>query len=221
MKKIVIAIDGPASSGKSTVAKFLSKKLNILHLNTGSLYRVIALYCQNNNVDVYNESAVSQAINNCDIEIGFEDGFQKDYLNNVCVTEYLRTEYISKISSVVSQYKAVRKKVLDMQRNVALKNSVVMEGRDITSEVLPNADFKFFITASPEERARRRYEEDVLSGMQVDYQSVLKEIKERDYRDYNRTISPLKIVADAVVIDTTNLSIDEVVEKIENHIKKF
>ena len=219
MKKIVIAIDGPASSGKSTVADAVADKLNILHLNTGSLYRSIALFCLNNNISFNDETSIKNNLNKCDIQIRFENGIQQDYLNNKLVTHFLRTDDISKGSSVVSQFKCVRQKVLNLQRDIADKLSVVMEGRDITSEVLPNADYKFFITASAEERAKRRYKENLSMGLSCDYQTILDEIKERDYRDYNRKISPLKIVDDAFVIDTTDMTIEQVVEKVLKKIK--
>ena len=220
MKKLVIGIDGPASSGKSTIASILAKHFNILHLNTGSMYRAFAFYCKKNNVCFDNEADVVEVINKCDLNIKFENGIQQDYIDNILVTPFLRDEEIGKGSSVVSQYANVRKRAVEIQRYIAENMSVVMEGRDITSEVLPNADFKFFITATAEERANRRYKELIEKNIACDYSTILKEVKERDFRDTTRKNSPLKLVPDAIYIDTTNLNVQEVIEIIVNNIEK-
>lgn len=220
MNKIVIGIDGPASSGKSTVASKIAECFGILHLNTGSMYRAFAYCCKQNNVNFDDEKTVVDTINNCDLKIKFENGKQQDYLNGALVTPYLRDEEIGKGSSIISQYALVRQKAVQIQRNLADNMSVVMEGRDITSEVLPNADFKFFITATAEERANRRYKELVSKNIVCNYETILNEVKQRDERDTTRKISPLKLVSDALFIDTTNLTIEQVIEKIINHIKK-
>ena len=220
MKKIIIAIDGPASSGKSTVAKKLAQHFKILHFNTGNLYRVISLFCIKNNIDYNNEQKVLIELNHCNIEVKFENNIQKDFLNGEFVTAYLRDEEVGRVSSIVSQYADVRKKILNTQRSVAEKMSLVMEGRDITSEVLPNANYKFFITATPEERAKRRFKELSEKGILCDYQTILNEIKIRDKRDTERKIAPLKLVPDAIKLDTTQMDIDQVVENIIKIIEK-
>lgn len=221
MKNVVIAIDGPAGSGKSTVAKALAQKYNILHLNTGSVYRALALHCLEKKLDINNQSVIENEMKNVDLKIEFQNGEQIDVLNGKIVTNFLRQEEISNASSVVSQYKTVREKALEIQRNIAKSISVIVEGRDITSVVLPDADFKFFITASVEVRAKRRYDELVKKGISCNFEKILEDIKERDLRDQTRKNSPLKIVKDSIVVDTTNLNIDQVVEKFENVIGKI
>lgn len=213
MEKIVIAIDGPAGSGKSTIAKELAKKYNILHLNTGSIYRAFSLYCLENNIDIFDQKAVEQAVQKIDLQIKFENNEQIDILDGRVVTPFLRQEKISNASSVVSQYANVRHKAVELQRQIANKMSVIVEGRDITSVVLPDANFKFFITASPQIRAKRRYDENIQKGILCDYETILQDIKERDLRDETRKNSPLVIAKDAVVIDTSNLDINQVVQE--------
>lgn len=220
MKKLVIAIDGPAGSGKSTVAKQLAKKYNILHLNTGSIYRAFSLYCLENNIDIYDQNSVEQVLQHIDLQIKFENNEQIDILNGRVVTPFLRQEKISNASSVVSQYANVRHKAVELQRQIANKMSVIVEGRDITSVVLPDANFKFFITASPQIRAKRRYDENIQKGILCDYETILQDIKERDLRDETRKNSPLVIAKDAVVIDTSNMNIDQVVSEFEKVIDK-
>lgn len=212
MKKLVIAIDGPAGSGKSTVAKQLAKKYNILHLNTGSIYRAFSLYCLENNIDIYDQNSVEQVLQNIDLQIKFENNEQIDILNGRVVTPFLRAENISNASSVVSQYAYVRHKAVELQRKIASKMSVIVEGRDITSVVLPDANFKFFITASPQIRAKRRYDENIQKGILCDYETILQDIKERDLRDETRKNSPLVIAKDAVVVDTSDMDINQVVK---------
>lgn len=219
MKKLVIAIDGPAGSGKSTVAKELAKKYNILHLNTGSIYRAFSLYCLENNIDIFDQNAVEQAVKKVDLQIKFENKEQVDILNGKVITPFLRQEKISNASSVVSQYAKVRHKAVELQRQIASKMSVIVEGRDITSVVLPNANFKFFITASPQIRAKRRYDENLQKGISCDYETILQDIKERDLRDQTRKNSPLVIVKDAIVIDTSNLDINAVIFEFEKNIE--
>lgn len=220
MKKLVIAIDGPAGSGKSTIAKELAKRYNILHLNTGSMYRAFALFCINNNVDFNNEQNVDKIIDMIDLQIKFQNGEQIDLLQGEVVTHLLRSENVSKASSIISQFAKVRHKAVQIQRKVASEINVVMEGRDITSVVLPDADFKFFITATVEERAKRRYKELIEKGVDCDYDTIYNDVKQRDERDIGRKVSPLVVVSDAVVVDTTNLSIEQVVEEFAKVIEK-
>lgn len=226
-----IAIDGPVSSGKSTVAKLLAQKLNILHLNTGALYRAIGLYAYRNNIassvdkngiPKLNEKEMERLINEVDIEIKFINGKQHTFLNGEDVTTLLHNPLMSDYSSRVSVIKKVREHILHLQRDVAKKQSVVMEGRDITSNVLPNSKYKFYLTASPEIRAERRMKEEHEKGnTDLTFENVLNDVKIRDLRDTTREICPLVIVPDAIVIDTDNLDTPEkVADKILEYIKE-
>ncbi len=216
-----IAIDGPSGSGKSTITRMLSEKLGILAFNTGSMYRTIALYFIEKGLDFNNIDLVIDHLKNIKIEVKVENGKQIDILNGRVVTPFLRTNEISKASSIVSQIGAVREMAVKIQRDFALKNSVIMEGRDIGTVVIPNSKYKFFITANPEERAKRRANENVERGLESDYTKILREVQERDLRDISREHSPLKQAEDAIFIDTTNLSIEEVVEKILKFVKEI
>lgn len=224
-----IAIDGPASSGKSSVAKLVANKLNILHLNTGSLYRAIGLFAYQNKLAstlgedgkaVFTPSEISKILKYADVSVKFIEGQQHTFLNGDDVTNLLKTPAVSDYSSRVSAVPEIRDHVLSIQRDIAEEHNVVMEGRDITSHVLPNAKYKFFMTASPEVRAERCLNELLEKGLMSTYQDVLNDIKERDSRDMHREISPLVIVPEAVVVDTTNLTIDQTAEYILGFIKE-
>lgn len=217
---VSIAIDGPSSSGKSTVADAVALKTGFLHLNTGSMYRTVAYYCLKNGIDYDNEELVESFLDKINIEIKYVDGHQADFLNGEFVTPFLRTNEISVASSVVSQYDKVRQMAVRIQRDVASKMNVIMEGRDIGTVVLPNSKNKFFLTATSEERTKRRYKENLEKGIPTDYETLLKEVKERDVRDTTRAHSPLKQAEDAIKIDSTNKTIDEVVEIIIKNLKK-
>lgn len=223
-----VAIDGPSSSGKSTVAKEVAKKLNVLHLNTGALYRAIGLYAfrngltqvdNNNNVIVVAQE-IKQIIDNVSITVEFIDGKQHTILNGEDVTELLHTPTISDYSSRVSAIPEIRSHILSLQREIANSNNIVMEGRDITSHVLPNAKYKFFITASAEERATRRYKENLSKGIECKYEDILQDLKQRDYRDEHREVCPLVRTEDSIFIDTSKLTISEAVDKVLSHIKE-
>lgn len=214
-----IAIDGPSSSGKSTVAKAISEKLGILHLNTGSMYRTVAYYFLKNNLDYNNEQVVNSHIDNIEIVVKYENGEQTDYLNGELVTPFLRSNEVSVGASIVSQFEKVREKAVAIQQDVAKNINVIMEGRDIGTVVLPNSEYKFFLTASAEERTNRRYKENIQKGIPTDYQTLLQEVKERDHRDTTRSHSPLKQADDAVFVDSTNMTINEVVDYIFSYIK--
>ncbi len=211
-----IAIDGPASSGKSTVAKILAKRLNILHLNTGELYRAIGLYAfrhnissniEANGVPALDENEMNALINAVKIDVKFIDGKQHTLLNGEDVSDQLHNPTMSDYSSRVSVIKKVREHILELQRKIACEQNVVMEGRDITSFVLPNSKYKFYLTASPEVRAMRRLKEEAEKGnTSLTYEQVLKDVKERDHRDMTRKICPLVKVKDAIVIDTDNIN---------------
>ena len=215
---MVIAIDGPAGTGKTTIAKRLASEFNILYLNTGNMYRAVALYFSRKYGE-FTEEIVNLEIDKISIDVKYHNGSQLTLLNGEVVDEYLRTENISMLASKVSAFKKVRDKLVHEQRLVAKKQSLVMDGRDIASVVLPDADVKIFLTASCEVRAKRRALELESKGLKVDYNKLVKDIKERDYNDSHRKNSPLVKVEDAVEIDTSNLTIDEVVEKCLNLVK--
>ena len=214
-----IAIDGPSGAGKSTIAKDLSKKLNFIYVDTGAMYRAIALYFYENDIDISLEDVVSFHLSNIDIDIKYEDGKQIVLLNGKDVSESIRTEKIGGMASSISVFSEVRSKLLNLQRNLAMKNKVVMDGRDIASHVLPNADLKIYLTASVDTRADRRYKELKEKCLDVNLEEIKKEIETRDYRDINREIAPLRQVEEAILIDSSNLSIEEVVEKIISFVK--
>lgn len=218
--KLNIAIDGPAGSGKSTVAKIISKKFDILYLDTGAMYRACALACVQNNVDCKNENKVNKLINDIKIAVRYENGVQVTLLNGIDVSQEIRTPEISMYSSVVSAHKCVREEMVRLQREIASTSSCVLDGRDIGTHVLPNAEHKFFITASPEVRAERRLKENILKGIDQPLESVLKEIIQRDKQDMTRAIAPLVKADDATEINTDNLSIEEVVNQIVNCIQR-
>lgn len=218
---ITIAVDGPSGSGKSTVTDIVAKKLNILHLNTGALYRAIGLYALDNNLDPNDEKSIISNLDKINIKIKFVDGEQRVIMNDIDVTNRLYSLEVSNACSITSAYKFVRDKILDIQRDVAKEHSCIMEGRDITSHVLPNAKYKFYIDASPEIRAKRRMNDEKNTTKELNYDEVLSQIIERDRRDKERTLCPLVLVDDAVYINTDNLTIDEVADKILNIVQKW
>lgn len=208
---INIAIDGPSAAGKGVVSERLAKLLNIYHLDTGAIYRAIGLYMYENNIDASSEEEVSKVLDDINIEIEFINREQYTYLNGECVNGKLRTSIISDYSSRSSALLCVRDKVKHLQQDFAKKNNVIMEGRDITTEILPNAKYKFFLTASPETRALRRLKDLEAKGEKITFAQVLKDINERDYRDSHREFGKLQLAKDAVYINTDNYTIDEVV----------
>lgn len=209
-----IAIDGPAGSGKSTIAKFLSKKLNILYLDTGAMYRACGLKALNSNINPKDYEGVETFIHDIDIKVKYEDGTQHTYLDGVDVSKEIRENRVSMVASDISSLKNVRLKMVELQREIAKSTDCVLDGRDIGSYVLPNASHKFYMTASIEERARRRYKELIERGQIVDFEALKKEIETRDYNDSHREFAPLCVAEGAVVIDTSNMSIDEVIEEV-------
>ena len=208
-----IAIDGPAGAGKSTIAKALAKSLGYYYVDTGALYRGLAIGLLQKGVPFQKEKAVEEEIKGTHVELLYENGVQKVLCNGVDCSALIRTSEIGEGASVISQYASVREKLLDLQRNVARQHSCVMDGRDIGSVVLPDANKKFFLTASPEVRARRRTLEFQQKGESANYESVLEEVKKRDERDMSRAVAPLKQVEDAILIDSSGLNIEEVVDK--------
>lgn len=217
--RINIAIDGPAGSGKSTVSKIIGKKLNILCLDTGATYRACALKCLNAGVDLKDERAVSQLMQNTDIAVKYENG-QKTFLDGADVSEDIRQPQVSMAASAVSALGCVREKMVALQRKIAATQSCVLDGRDIGTNVLPDAKFKFFLTASPEVRAKRRLEENAQKGYVQSFEELLAEIQLRDRQDAAREIAPLKKAEDAVLIDSSQMSIDEVVAFIEKKVQE-
>lgn len=207
---INIALDGPAGSGKSTVAKILSAKLNILYLDTGAMYRACGLKCLNMGVSVKDEKAVSSFIDNIDLKIEYHEGSQVTILDGKDVSKDIRKPEVSMLASDVSALKCVRLKMVDMQREIAKSMDCVLDGRDIGSFVLPNAKFKYFVTADSKVRAERRYKELVERGTPVDFEQLHNEILQRDYNDSHRDFAPLKQAEDATVIDTSNITAEEV-----------
>ena len=207
-----IAIDGPAGAGKSTIAKLLAKQLGYVYVDTGAMYRAMAVYFSQNDINPDDENAINGAVDNIDISIEYKDGVQQVILNGENVTSLLRTEETGKMASKTSKYAAVRTKLVALQRGLAKKTDVIMDGRDIGTNVLKDAEYKFFLTASAEERADRRYKELLEKGEDVSREKVLADIKARDHSDSTRTLNPLRKAEDAIEVDTTGMSIDEVIE---------
>lgn len=214
-----IAIDGPAGSGKSTVAKALAKTINIYYLDTGSMYRCAAYAAIKTNTDISNEAEVESLMKTAQFETVYKDGVQQNLYNGENVMPYIRTPQISKAASDISAYPCVRYKLVDMQRGVAEKYDIVLDGRDIGTFVLPNADYKFFLTADVKVRAMRRYKENVSKDIEQPFEEVLEEMKQRDYNDSNRALAPLKKAEDANFIDTTEHTIQQTIDTILSYIK--
>ena len=211
-KTVSIAIDGPAGAGKSTIAKSLAKELGYRYVDTGAIYRTVAYFLDLWGVSPKDVDGVTRYIDELTVNIEYdENGKQHMIMNGMDVTDEIRTQDISQKASLVSAHAVVRDVLLDMQRDVAKKYNVIMDGRDIGTVVLPKATVKIFLTASAEVRARRRTDELLAKGQKADYATILKEIQQRDYQDMNRPIAPLKQAKDAVLLDTSELNIEEVI----------
>ena len=211
-KHYSIAIDGPAGAGKSTIAKALAKELGFHYVDTGAIYRTLGYFFNLIGIGPKDIDGITKYIDECVIEIEWdEDGSQHMFLNEIDVSEDIRTPEISKIASGVSAHALVRDTLLDMQRDVARKHNVIMDGRDIGSVVLPKADVKFFLTASPEVRAQRRFEELQAKGSKDTYAKVLKEVNERDHADMTRAVAPLKQTRSHILVDTSDMTIEQVI----------
>lgn len=204
-----IAIDGPGGAGKSTLAKALAKKLGMIYVDTGALYRTVGLFVDRNGIDPANEEDVTRIINGLDVSIAYENGNQIIYMNSEKITDEIRTPKMSMYASAVSAIPSVRAFLLDTQRKIAATQSVIMDGRDIGTVILPDAEVKIFLTADPKERARRRYEELIEKGKNVTYESVLEEMNTRDANDSQRKIAPCVPAADAVKFDNTEYSLEQ------------
>ncbi len=212
--KYNIAIDGPAGAGKSTIAKKVAEKLGFVYIDTGAMYRAMAFYYMNNGISVENKEAVIAEFDNIDISLKHVDGIQHIFLNGEDVSGLIRTAEVGENASKVSAIAEVRAKLVALQQAIAKTINVVMDGRDIGSVVLPDAELKIYLTASVKVRALRRYKERIEKGEEADLAEIEKEIEERDYRDMHRDASPLICVPDAIVVDTSDMSIDEVMDKI-------
>lgn len=206
-----IAIDGPAGAGKSTIAKLVAKRLGYVYVDTGAMYRAIALYLINHDIDVNHEDKVKDACSEITVEIKYENDIQNVYLNGENVSSKIRQEQVGNMASKAAAKKPVRDKLLSLQRDIAASADVIMDGRDIGTFVLPDAELKIYLTASVETRAKRRYDELVLKGEQPDIEKIEEDIKQRDYQDMHRDIAPLTQAEDAVYLDTSDMNIDEVV----------
>ena len=210
MERINIAIDGPSGAGKSTISKLLAKKLNITYLDTGAMYRTVAVYCLRKGVSVNDAAAVEPLLKEINISYIGDPLDRHICLNGEDVSTAIREHQVSKAASDVSKIPAVRLFLVEMQRKIAKEYDVVLDGRDITSYVLPNAKYKFFLTASPECRAKRRYEELKAKGQEIPYEQILSDVKDRDYNDSTRAFAPLKQTEDSILVDSSNMTIDEV-----------
>ena len=216
MKTISVAIDGPAGAGKSTIARRLAAELGYRYVDTGAIYRTVAYFRDLWGVSPKDVDGVNRYIDELTVEIEYdEDGLQHMIMNGMDVTKDIRTPDISQKASLISAHACVRDMLLDMQRELAEQNNVVMDGRDIGTVVLPHATVKIFLTASPEVRAKRRCDELSAKGQKVDYNKVLKDIQQRDYQDTHREIAPLKMSRDSIKVDTSDMTIEEVLEKLK------
>ncbi|WP_086444477.1 (d)CMP kinase [Candidatus Enterococcus lemimoniae] len=220
MKKISIAIDGPASSGKSTVAKILAKKLNYIYCDTGAMYRALTYLAIQKHIDFEDEKALSDLCLDHTISFQQTEKDQLVFIDGLEVTEAIRQPDVTNSVSIVAKHGAVREKMVELQQMIGRTGGVVMDGRDIGTAVLPEAEVKIFLVASVVERAERRYKENQQKGITTDFETLKEEIEHRDYLDSTRAVSPLKQAADAVKIDTTGMSIEEVVNAIEEVISK-
>ncbi len=211
-----VAIDGPAGAGKSTVAKRVAKELGFIYVDTGAMYRALAVFFLKQGLQPDNKERIAEVCKEAKVSIGYEDGVQQVYLNGENVTSLLRTEEVGNMASVSSAIKEVRAQLLELQRELASTKDVVMDGRDIGTNILPHADVKIYLTASVETRAKRRYLELQEKGVECRLEDIAHDIEERDTRDMNREIAPLKQADDAVLVDSSDMSIDEVVDKIKS-----
>ncbi len=209
-----IAIDGPAGAGKSTIARKVAKELGFIYVDTGAMYRAMALYMINNGIDASESEKISATCQSADITIKYENGMQVVYLNGANVNSLIRTEAVGNMASASSVNGDVRKKLVELQQKLAQTTDVVMDGRDIGTVVLPGADLKIYLTASSRVRAERRYKELTEKGVDCDLDAIEKDIIDRDYRDMHRDISPLKQAEDAVLLDSSYMTIDEVKDRI-------
>ena len=218
MNHFNIAVDGPAGAGKSTIAKLVAKELGFVYVDTGAMYRAMALYFLRKGVDPKAAEEIERSCPEVDVTIRYQDGVQQVLLKGEDVSGLIRTEEVGNMASAVSGYMPVREKLVELQKQLAAKENVIMDGRDIGTCVLPEADVKIFLTASVETRALRRYKELEEKGVSCDLEEIKKDIKERDERDCTRKIAPLRQAEDAVLIDSSDMTIEEVVKAITDNI---
>ena len=216
MKNLIVAIDGPAGSGKSTIAKLLAKKYDLTYIDTGAMYRMITLYLLENNIDISDLKEVERVLNTVNLDMQGD----KFYLDNVDVSTKIREKRINDNVSKVASIKIVRSNLVDLQRKISNNKDVILDGRDVGTVIFPNAQVKIFLIASPEERARRRYNEFLEKKTEITYNEVLKSIKERDHIDSTRDESPFVKSDDAIELDSTNLTIEDVINFISKEIEK-
>ena len=213
---MIIAIDGPAGSGKGTISKLLAKRLNAVYIDTGSMYRSLTYKVLRDNIDIYNEELVCKTLKEANLEITKDN---RNLLDGEDITDYIRTEEINKNISILSSYPTVREEMRIKQRSFSNNNDIVMEGRDITTEVFPDADYKFYLDASIEERAKRRVKQNEELGLESNYDEIYESIKNRDYSDMNREYGALKRTDDQIYIDSSNMTVEEVVDSMMEVIK--
>lgn len=216
MAYINIAIDGPSGAGKSTIARILAGEMGYVYVDTGAMYRAIGYYVAQCGVEVKNEDLVSAVVPLAEVELKYVNGIQHVYVNGDDVTSRIRTPRISEYASIVSSYGCVREHLLDLQRNIAKTNNIIMDGRDIGTTVLPDAQIKIYLQADVRDRAQRRYDELCLKGVKVTYSEVLNDMRERDYRDSHREISPLAKADDAVTLDTTGNTLEKSIGEVRD-----
>lgn len=214
-----VAIDGPAGAGKSTIAKAVAGRMGYVYVDTGAMYRAMALCFLQKGISASDEAAIASEVDNIAVTIKYLDGAQHVILNNEDVTGLIRTEEVGNMASATSVYAPVRSKLVALQQELAATTDVIMDGRDIGTVVLPNADVKIFLTASVDCRANRRYKELIEKGQTADLKQIATDIEDRDYRDSHRAISPLRQAEDAILLDSSDMTIEEVVEKIISYCK--
>lgn len=215
-----VAIDGPAGAGKSTIAKKVAKELGFIYVDTGAMYRAIALYLLRNDIDCENEKQLEEALAHLEVAISYADGEQEVLLNGENITGCIRTEEVGQMASRSSAKPIVRAKLLELQRSMAAANDVLMDGRDIGTQILPDAQLKVYLTASTGARAKRRYLELREKGQECSLEEIEREMEERDYRDMNRETAPLRQAEDAVLVDSSDMTIQEVVDRIVELVKE-
>ena len=214
-----IAIDGPAGAGKSTIAKKLAKELGYIYVDTGAMYRAMAYHFLQNNIASDNESEIAKSCKHVDVTISYIDGEQQVLLNGQNISDKIRNEEVGNMASATSVYPVVRTKLVELQRQLASKENVIMDGRDIGTVVLPNANVKIYLTASSKVRAKRRFDELTAKGEDCNFDDIEKDIIDRDYRDMHRETSPLKQADDAILLDTSDMDIDQVVSRMKEIIE--
>lgn len=215
-----VAIDGPAGAGKSTIAKMVAKKMNLIYVDTGSMYRAMALSCIRQGIEANDHERVAQAVKDLNITLEYEDGVQQVILNGENVNAYIRTEEVGNMTSAIATYGEVRERLVAMQQAIAREKAVIMDGRDIGTCVLKDAPVKIYLTAAPRTRAERRYLELKEKGQECDIETIEKDIIDRDYRDMHREISPLKQAEDAILVDSSDMTIQQVVDAISDIIRE-